>query len=869
MRVWLVQTWEPNLLDPPGSRLWRNGILARRLHAEGHEVVWWCSNFAHNFKRFRMDKPGSVEVAPGYRMEVLEALGYSRHVSLQRLKDHRHVAADFLQRAMHADAPDIIVAQYPPIEINEAVAKVARSRNIPLMMDVCDQYPDLYWENAPKWAKAAMRAGCQLVGQQAMTHRALSAANAIAANGPEVVDWALRYAGRARGKFDLDVPITYEQVETTESERAAAERYWESLGIPSDHLVCIYTGMLGQTIEPEPIFEAAKLLQSEPITFLLCGGGDRLEELKTRSAPTPNLILIGWLRAPELQVLQAKAGIGLMPYRPRANFERGVTNKPVEYLANGLPILTTLARGPVLETIQSYDCGAHYEAGSGVDLADKISAFQEDRERLSSAKRSARRAFEEIFHPDVVYRKWIDRIEEVSKSQIGERPPANAVIASQLNEERPLTIWLVQTWEPNVLDEEDARPFRTRMLADKLTERGHHVVWWTSNFSHYTKLFRRPTPGPVEVDDLLSFEVLDARGYKGHTSLQRLKDHAHVARDFARRAETASKPDIIVASFPPIEICDEVAKFASRHKVPLLIDIRDQYPDLYWEMSAPLIRTAVRSACHLTGHVRKARACLSQATAITANGEGALEWALLGANRPRKPIDRVIHMTYPDPKDHKDLDFTTWLKSVGIEKEDVIAIYCGAIGNTFDWESVVGAAKLLKDCPQFKIAVCGSGPNELVLRKAASETKNLLVLGWLEKDHLRALQSRASMSLAPYRATSNFVRGIPNKPVESLAWGLPLITSISGGELSEWIEGFQAGITFRAGDFQALAMAIRNLLNDPENRERMARNARTLYEEHLHPEGINEAWVSLIEEIAGDRAPKKGQDPRIPQPTRL
>lgn len=46
-----------------------------------------------------------------------------------------------------------------------------------------------------------------------------------------------------------------------------------------------------------------------------------------------------------------------------------------------------------------------------------------------------------------------------------------------------MNIWFIQIGEILLL-EEKARKMRTSLLAYKLVERGHNVLWWTSAFDH-------------------------------------------------------------------------------------------------------------------------------------------------------------------------------------------------------------------------------------------------------------------------------------------------------------------------------------------------------------------------------------------------
>lgn len=405
LKIWLLQTWEPNPLDDPTARPWRTGMLAQRLVAKGHDVTWWCSSFSHTAKQFR--KQGLTELGPNYRLRTLPALGYKRHVSLARLRDHRHVAWQWRGLSRDESKPDLIVASYPTIELCAEAARYAKEHAVPLLIDIRDQYPDLYWENAPRITQSLVRILCQSARQEAV--RALGGAVGITANGPEVVDWGLGYAGRKRGAYDQALYMSYDPPPVTDEDRARAQEFWKDF---EGKQIVAYTGMIGQTIEVAPIMHAVSAFPD--VEFVFAGGGDGLAQAQKWSEGLPNVHFTGWLKTPEIQRLLELATLGLVPYRDRANFERGITNKPVEYLAYSLPIITSLQRGPLVEMLLESGAGRTYRNTEPATLAKVISEALSNSEQLKAMRSNARELFERTFHPDKVFGDWIEIIEAVA-----------------------------------------------------------------------------------------------------------------------------------------------------------------------------------------------------------------------------------------------------------------------------------------------------------------------------------------------------------------------------------------------------------------------------------------------------------------------
>jgi glycosyltransferase involved in cell wall biosynthesis len=73
--------------------------------------------------------------------------------------------------------------------------------------------------------------------------------------------------------------------------------------------------------------------------------------------------------------------------------------------------------------------------------------------------------------------------------------------------------------------------------------------------------------------------------------------------------------------------------------------------------------------------------------------------------------------------------------------------------------------------------------------------------------------------------------GTPVVCLESLAAGLPVIASRSGGLADVIVDGFN-GLLFEPGNCKELASAIRRLIDDPLLRNRLSANARLTAREY-------------------------------------
>ena len=209
-----------------------------------------------------------------------------------------------------------------------------------------------------------------------------------------------------------------------------------------------------------------------------------------------------------------------------------------------------------------------------------------------------------------------------------------------------MKIWLIQTGE-DIPFERGIRKLRTAVLAEELVERGHEVTWWASSFSHLRKEWIKRNETSVPLDNGVNVELLHGRGYTSNVSLARVIDHRIVARQFRLRSTEIDNPDIIVCSLPPYDLAYQAAQYAKRRDIPLIIDARDFWPDIFLDFVPGILRPLIRIA--LYSEFRMTRSAFNQADAITAMSEDMLDWALSYREREKSRADRVFHLGFRAP----------------------------------------------------------------------------------------------------------------------------------------------------------------------------------------------------------------------------
>ena len=105
------------------------------------------------------------------------------------------------------------------------------------------------------------------------------------------------------------------------------------------------------------------------------------------------------------------AKVGLAPYLDSPQFTTHLPNKPIEYMAGGLVVVSSL-RGLVAGLLAQNDCGLTYRPADPHHLAGLLRELYDDPNRVGAMADNARRLFEERYVASVVYGRMVDHLVE-------------------------------------------------------------------------------------------------------------------------------------------------------------------------------------------------------------------------------------------------------------------------------------------------------------------------------------------------------------------------------------------------------------------------------------------------------------------------
>lgn len=406
MNIWIVSEGEPLPIDGADVRLRRMGQLCNMFSENGHEVHWFSSDYHHYKKELRQFTNRDINVVDKYYIHLLESNPYKSNVSYQRIKHHKVLAKNFMDKAKTMVIPDIILATMAPLELSETVVEFAGD-NIPTIIDIRDLWPEIYNEVLPSFARPIVYPYIKYSKKK--LNKTLSKATALISVTQGFLDYGLSIAGRKQQSLDHVFHTSYKKATYKDSD---FDKHWGNELDKNDFIIS-FIGNFGKQFRLDPVIDAAKSLRTHAnIKFVLCGGGQDYEKLLEYSKDLPNLIVKEWISGNEIDSLLKNTNIGLAPYKDSINFRANVPNKFGEYIAYELPILVSV-EGDMKNLLETNNAGYYYK--DSTDLSSKILELYNNEDLALEMSKNSKQLYNQKFNSEVVYMELVKYLEKYNK----------------------------------------------------------------------------------------------------------------------------------------------------------------------------------------------------------------------------------------------------------------------------------------------------------------------------------------------------------------------------------------------------------------------------------------------------------------------
>ena len=304
------------------------------------------------------------------------------------------------------------------------------------------------------------------------------------------------------------------------------------------------------------------------------------------------------------------------------------------------------------------------------------------------------------------------------------------------------------------------------------------------------------------------------------------------------------RPDVVVATSPQ-PLCAWAGVLVSRwHRCPLVLEIRDLWPESVAAVGALRSRAALR----LVGAISE-RPCRAAAHIVTV-GEGYRQ-GLVARGVDRANIDIVMNGVDRELFRPRAAD-PAFAARLGVAARFVVA-YCGTIGLAHGLEVVLRAGAVLRARRRRDIVflLAGDGARLDALRAAAAATKldNVIFTGGLPRRHVPAILACSDVCLVHLRASEAFTSVMPSKIFEGAAMGLPVVLGVRGFA-QRFVEAAGCGVCIAPEDADALAESVLRLADDPGLRRRLGlagRKCAARFDRDL----LAARYLEIIEQVVG------------------
>jgi glycosyltransferase involved in cell wall biosynthesis len=358
--------------------------------------------------------------------------------------------------------------------------------------------------------------------------------------------------------------------------------------------------------------------------------------------------------------------------------------------------------------------------------------------------------------------------------------------------------------------------FRLEPFVTELVNRGHDVEVICAVPNHPQGVIqagyrRRPVVRGEVGGAEVRYVWLYARPKKSFAT--RLATYGSFAAMATLVGAAQRRPDVVLASSPPLPVGSVGAALARRYRVPCVLEVRDIWPDSAVALGELSNERAIRAAERLERRLYR-----SAAAVVTVNN------AFFEHIVERAPAGQTVEVI-------SNGTTAAWLEAgerpperaaLGLPEDRFVWTYAGNIGLAHGLESAVQAAAELGEGHLF--VVIGDGPRRAEAERLAAETPGLVEFRGVMDPGEAARHLRASDAVLVSESQRS---SVASKLYDYAAIGRPIVAACRG-ELRRVVETEGLGIVTDHGDASALATALADIRDgrrrsDPDRLRAFAR----------------------------------------------
>src|SRR5207249_1549525 len=196
-----------------------------------------------------------------------------------------------------------------------------------------------------------------------------------------------------------------------------------------------------------------------------------------------------------------------------------------------------------------------------------------------------------------------------------------------------------------------------------------------------------------------------------------------------------------------------------------------------------------------------------------------------------------------------------------------VVAYSGNMGRVHEYETILGAAELLRASSRIAFVFIGSGVRMRELKAEARRRElDLTFMDYQPRESLAQSLGAADVHLVSLRPQAEGLV-VPSKFYGVAAVGRPAIyVGDPYGEVGSLVRRLKCGIAVRTGDSRGLAEMIRHLAANPNFCRALGHNARSAFEANWSRAIAAAKWADLLAAVSAQSLPARAFGSAVENP---
>lgn len=395
--IWILNHYASHMLFDKGGRHYN---FAKYLERAGYSPTIFCANIMNNRTEERCietedlwaEKISEEINTPFVYVRARKYLGNGKQRVFNMMDFYFNLKKAAKQYAAQHGKPDVILASSVHPLTMVAGIQLAKKFNVKCVCEVRDLWPEAIVAYSKKITKKSLPARTMYAGEKWIYKKA-AAVIFTQEGGPDYVceqGWDDGHKGPIERKklFHINNGVDLEAFDKNRIDYPYADTDMDDMS----SFKVVYAGAIRRINNLGIIVDAAKLVKTPNIKFIIFGDGDELEALKCRVTDEniTNVIFKGRVNKQYIPSIVSKADVNLVHWEMNPLLRVGESyNKSFEYFAAGKPVFYTVRPG--YSIVEKYGCGKLTDGFSVEDIARGIDemATMSDELKEQMAKKSA------------------------------------------------------------------------------------------------------------------------------------------------------------------------------------------------------------------------------------------------------------------------------------------------------------------------------------------------------------------------------------------------------------------------------------------------------------------------------------------------